>query len=546
MARGTTEHECTSCGGPLSIPGEGERYSTCDFCGTVVELDLPPEPDDEPPSTSINITVAEPIAATGLRVGALVILAVVVAVGAAIFAMVDATSTQMGVPDVSGEIQDVLDGLGVGGVGGDNATGLHSISAARLLTAEDDTSPDVFAVGNAPGSETSMVLLDAESDDGVRWRASVPETDVYLVVQPTSDRLYLSLKDTIRSVDRADGTTVWSAELSDLVHHNICTDCFQRFDDLLVVLTTDGVLTGFEAADGTLRWERTLAETLRQILDMDGRPAVFDVVDDVRTLHVLDPAEGTTVQQVPVSCPDTTFGGRDEVGPYAHLVPIGGGSFVYVSDDPSSACAQRWDPGAEGAAWEVAVDLPFAMQVDTDHVRVADGRLHLAHRDRAISIDLATGTTVSDVTGADHDLVPVLATGDTLVVGAASTRGTRDWVLWGVDVATQTVAWTRELDAGEVVGAWATPVRDAGTWTAVLTNGGVTVVEMFDGPARATLTTLDPATGAAVTDHTLLLDETPALTVDVLASRGDRLWLRVDTSVLVVDASTGEVSARIP
>ncbi len=541
MARGT-EHECTSCGGPLSIPAEGDRYSTCAFCGTVVELDLPPEADDEPEEPWGSIVVTEPVGTSGGRLGAIVGMAVVVAAGAAIFLGVDTSASNQAVPDVSDEIRDALAEFGEAPTG-DNTSGLYGITAARLVVAEDDTSPDVLAAGPAPDVEALLVLLDAEADGGIRWRAPLQETDVYMEVLAQPDRFVLGVKDRLHALDRTDGHELWSVGLSDQVQHHICHGCLQRFGDLIVVLTIDGVITGFDD-DGTVRWQRTLAETPRQIVDVDGRPAVFDVTDDVRMLHVLDPAEGTTVQQIPVSCPDTVFGGRDVVGPYDWLVPIGGGSFVHVSDSPTSPCAQRWDPGAESPAWETTVDLPFAAQLDPEHVLAAEGRLHLVGRERAIVVDLATGKTVAAVTSEDHDLIPVLATAETLVVGAESTRGSRSWELWGLDLATGTVAWSHPVEARQFAQGWATPVRDDGMWQAFPTTGGITLVQAFAEQA-VDLTTFDVASGEVASEATLPVQGGFAPTVDVLWWRADTMWLRVDTSVLLVDVTTGEVTGGL-
>lgn len=542
MARGNTEHECTSCGGPLAIPAEGDRYSTCAFCGTVVELDLPPD-DEEPAAPSIRITVNEPIGTSGGRRGAIVGMAVVVAAGAAIFAGVDTSTPPSAVfPDVTDDIREAIDGLNTGG----DATGLYGISAARVVIAEDDTTPDVLAAGPAPDVDALLALLDAESDGGVRWQTSLPATDVYMAVLADSDRFHLGIDDRLVTLDRSDGHEVWSVELSDVVHHHICHDCLQRLDDLVVVLTSDGVITGYEATDGTTRWERRLAETPRQLLDVGGRPAVYDVVDDVRELHVLDPAEGTTVQRLPISCADPTFGGRDQVGPYDWLIPLDGGSFLHVSDDPISPCAQRWDAGADGPAWEVGVELPFAPQIDPEHVLVAEGRLHLVGRDRAVTLDLATGGTVASVTSEDHDLVPIWADADTLVVGAESTRGSRTWELQGIDLATVSVSWSHPVDAMEFGSTgWATPVRDNGRWSTFPTTDGITLWQgLPDQLAR--FTTLDMASGDVTADVSVPVSGEFSPTVEVLHWRGNSAWLRVDTAVLVVDVASGDVTSQLP
>ncbi len=539
MARRRT-HECRNCGAPLGIPEDHERFFVCGSCGSVLEDVTPPE---APPQSPIQITVATaaverselrsysaPRRAGGRLLGA--VAAVAVAAG--------------GVAYASG----AMDGLAEMAETAVARDRVHNHATATTIGSDDSTGADVVAVARTTdGIELQYLDLDATSPQRWAVAADLPEgQEVFTQLAATPELVIVSSGSTLRAHDRARGAVAWSATLSDVIEPNICTACFRLVGDRVVTLTADGVLAAHAVGSGEQVWAATLQETPRQIVLLGGNPAVLDTVAEVTSLHVFAALDGAPLAQLPLSCADETFGGRNPVGINEHLLEGPDGSIVFVGTPTFGGCAQRWDPGSTSApAWEVAYQYPSPSGIDATHARVTPAGILIASGTVVELLDLGTGAPRRITELPDSDLLPLGVGGEGVaVVAAQSTRGSATWSLQGIDLGTGGTRWTFALEATDSLLEPGPRFAVDDAWTATLDGADLVVAQYRPDDVALVTQTIPVASGTASQPSTI--DLSGEGITDLLSAfdwAGRDLHLSMDGTYLVVDAAGGVLRAAV-
>lgn len=537
MTRHAT-HQCRNCGAPLGIPADHDRYFTCRYCGSVLEDVTPPE---QRAAGSLQIVVAtEPaVDPDALRsyakpsrtlgcIGVVITVLALIGVAAGVLAAGDG-------------ISEVTDGLSSGG-----GRRIHNYAALDTVPS-GGSAPEVVAVARTT-DDLQIVYLDLDGSPQVRW--SVPrelEDEVFTQFVVADDLVVVSAGRELFALDRATGDQAWASTLSDAVQPNLCRGCVERFGNSIVTLTVDGVLTATSLAGGETQWSERLTETPRQVVRIGEDPAVLDTVDGVTVLRVFSTATGAEIETLPLSCPDLTFGGRNAIGIYEHLHPVGDGTVVYLANPAFGGCAQRWGPGAGGAPmWEVTYGYPDPSGADDESVIVAADTVLVADRTAVDVLDLATGTPRRVAEVPDADLFPIGTTDGVAVLAARSTRGTAAWSIRGIDLASGGERWRFDPEASGTMLAPRTFAAGEG-WTAAVTSGGVSVAQYDPERIELDLRTIEPASGTPSPPRTIDLSGrgiTDTLTVHGWS--GDDLVVAMVGSLIAVDGPTGRITAEVP
>lgn len=531
-------HSCRNCGAPLGIPDDNDRFSTCRYCGSVLEDVTPPEVRA---AGEVRIVVADRVgvdpaslatyAGPGRGIGAVAVASTVVAL-------------------VIGAVA-VLAATGAGPLGGDDpvtpgGASIFSWSTAVSVASDNDSGPD--AVGIARSSDgVEIVYLDPDADEPVRWSVDRElEDENFVQFIGTQALVLVASGSELIGIRRGTGAEAWTATLSDAVQPNICRGCVRRFGEVAVTLSIDGVLAGTDVSTGALRWSHRLEATPRQIVDVGGNPAVLDSEGGTTDLRVFSATDGDLLERLPLSCPDTTFGGRETVQIYDHLFALGDGTVLYIADGTFSGCAQRWAAGSGGAPmWEVPYAYADPSGAAPESVVIAGGQVLIADRNVVDVLDLATGAPRRLAERPDAELSPIGLAEGVAVLAERTTRGTSRWSIVGLDVATGDERWRFDPEVPDRIEATrAFAVGDA--WTAAMTSAGLAVVQYREEAVELVIQTIPLASGTASSPVTIDLSGrgiTDTLTVHGWA--GDDLLLTMVGSFIVVDAPSGRIATEV-
>ena len=169
-------------------------------------------------------------------------------------------------------------------------------------------------------------------------------------------------------------------------------------------------------------------------------------------------------------------------------------------------------------------------------------------------VDAATGTVQATLPLEDAgEVVPVGSADGIVTVAVRTTRGTPSWELLGVDAELASVAWRHQVEADERMDQTGRPVDEDGHWTARATSGGITVLQVFEGsggealeqPVRVVLQTIPARSGTTGPPTELEVTGRASGWTRVVGWFGDRAWLVVDTTALVVDVVDGDVEGLV-
>jgi outer membrane protein assembly factor BamB len=534
--------DCPSCGAPLQMPTEGKHLFKCRYCGATLE-DLTTSEQRQsggPPTVvvrSARVASLPPAVAArpdrvGRLVGCIAATALVLGVVVALFA--------------SGV-------LAIGGRGGGPAGGLrvYSFGLARLVPAGDESRPDVIGVTRNSDETDRMVYLDWEGERPLRWQSEpLGEGADYLYNPVVAGRqaVYMAYKTTLVALDRQAGDILWQGTLSDEVS-NICRDCLGLFGDWLVALTADGVLNGIDATTGEPAWTVRLNETPRQMMNLAGKPGVLDKVDGAVGINVYETATGTLVERLVPQCPNEVFeNDPQELSIYDPVLVSAGGTEFYVPiSEWRPGCLQKWDAASLTMVWQATMPEEAIDALDREPYLLTGRELYTSDGHTLFLVDLADGACRPLFSDQDHNLAPLAAREGVLAVLAERTRGTRQYLLWGVDPAAGVLRWQLDPAAEEHDDGGSDVVYSEGIWTAALAEGQVLVLEAFSDPSVLSFTALRLSDGAHTgTSAFALGDDDSSYWLQVLGWDDNRVYLEMDNRLWLMDATTGEEIARWP
>jgi outer membrane protein assembly factor BamB len=571
------EHKCPNCGAPLGIPHEHERYFKCQFCGTVLE-DRASEEEQQTGVFNIRISkedisaaqqarlqtyTAPPVitsyspsyttTAMGNRIGCIITIVILFFVGSIL------AVTMIPALLASGALFEVFRSVGIEnpeipfvedtGLGG---LQLYNFGPITMLPSDDDTTPDFVSVAGAADNTDRLIYVDLENDPALRWNAVIAgEEGTYVYNQFLGDgtRVYFNMTDRILAFNREQGALLWEAAVADEIQHNVCPGCFQLFGDTILTLSAGGDLEAWNTETGAQVWHVALADTPRQIVDFGGNPGVLDRVDGDVSFNVFSLADGTLLEQFVPACPNEPFpDSPQKIGIYDMMLgrPDGDGAYFFAGIfDPG--CIQYWRPGGDGPIWEATFSADIGRNIEPENVILTDDTLYIGVTGGAYAVDLASGAFTALHEDGDYDFTPIGARDGVLVLQAERTRGTSRWEIWGLDAALGNVKWTFLPEAPDFFDYVSHPLFSEGAWTAGLTPGGLTVVQMYDELPRAIFQTIPLQSGTASAPVTFHFSNTiGGHWVGILGWRGNEFWVVESTNLFVIDVTNGQAAGRWP
>jgi hypothetical protein len=540
--------DCPSCGAPIKIPEGGQRFFTCRFCGTTLEDQTTPkerETGQYPKvvihtvrtTTPYKVTVAPTVSQPSKRAGWIVLFLIIalVAIGVIVPLFFTGVLTLGGV-----QLADQLASLRV-----------YSFGPSRLLPSDTDSQPDIVAISRNSDDTRRMVYVDFDADSNLRWQSDPLGNGADYTFNPIiADRSFvlLAYETTLVAFNRADGTIAWQVDLSDEIT-NICDRCLQFFDDSVVTLTTDGMLSGFNIQTGDSTWSVRLNETPRQLMNLAGKAGVLDKENDDVGINIYDPVTGGLVQRIVPECPNEVFPDYPQtLGIYDPvLVSSDGINFFVPISDRDPGCIQKWDAVNLTQVWQVAVPRDILSSMTWDSYLFTDPALYISDGHNLFVVSMMDGSYKDVFSDEDHDLVPLAVQDSILVTLAKRTRGTSQYSILGIDMITRSMRWEFIPAAEDFYENGSDVVYQEGLWSAGVVYDQVAILEAFSDPSFMNFTILNLADGSQIGLNSIdLREDSFNYWIQVLGWKDSQVYLVGDNLIRLIDFTTATEVAVWP
>lgn len=404
---------------------------------------------------------------------------------------------------------------------------------------------------DAPDAERyKLIWVDTQKSDA-RWRFT---TSLQARFATGPEVVVVADKTRLIGLDRVMGSTLWEATLPDQLA-GPCANCLTVIGQRIVAVTNDGQLTGYDVKTGRKVWSQRLSALNRLMLLGEQLLVLERTNKDPYAVQatVLD-VDGKTQGQFAIQCVQQGQS-RPIVGyTYEGYAVDAASKSLYAWYGSPNSCLQKYDLATGKLTWS-APTKARSTQHDDAAMLVADGRVFAGGSTTLVTGDGA-GKVTELMTDPDYDLRPYAAQGDTLVIRAQRTRGTRRWELWGVDIATGSRQWQVifDKDGGPMrepdrASGLLSKDRDDEIWSANLTPGGLAIVRVSAKPSlQATVEVVGLKDGVSAGRKALPL-KTGSLLVSIpteIEWRGDTAWLLIDNTVYAINTKSAAVEYQVP
>jgi outer membrane protein assembly factor BamB len=522
---------CPSCGAQIHV-GEGQSRTTCEYCGALLELPHPSQPEARitivvPPRGSPVKTpqvVKRRLRPRGITamVAALIVLGIAGGLALIVYQAVRRV-------DFSGLASTL--------------SSLRASTPAMLFPANDGQAIDSLVYTyNGANDSSFLTYLDGETHTA-RWHSPPLGEDSYNVAMAGNDELiFVAVKTEIMALDRRSGQVSWQASISDELPTGCASGCLRVVGQRVVALAKDGELYGLDARTGRTVWDQRLTSTPDRLYAIGDEVAVFDRPRESTVLSMIDAATGTMLRRLSPQCRGDSSGMTDDPDLSSPVLVAPDQKSLVMLFGFFNACVQRWDVTTGTLMWNASLgDVSFSFSFSAEPALLGK-TIYVATDNQLQSIQMADGTWTTQLDDPDYEFVPLAEQDGTLIVRAKRTRGTTRFELWGVDETSGSRIWQHPIPGGEPMDE---PNRMAGlvdqgdlAWTAHLTPDGLVVVQATAQPNQLTVETLNPKTGASSGVQRLRLSGISGdfySVPEVLGWPGEQLWLMVDGKMFVVN-----------
>ena len=324
-------------------------------------------------------------------------------------------------------------------------------SVSRLtLVAGVEPAVDMMMVARATSNDQRtrhlrLLALDAASAQ-LRWAAgdlTRAGGDSPLLNTPTHS---IVMDDTtLRAFARADGSEAWTLPMNAGLANCSFRACLQLAGGLVVVVTTDNVMTGVDAATGSPRWSLTLQKTPLGFFDLGPIIAVYDEPQPgVGVARLIDPDTGEARDFTP-QCKESgvTLG----VQPRTTFARLSNDVF-YVFLGRQTLCVQSYDVATLSPNWSTTID-DEAGDGFNYRGQVGAGALFLPSTTGGgiLRLDAETGQLTRLMPTPDRLLLPLLTREGQVIARETGAKASSAEALLSLDAATGAVTWRYEFGA---------------------------------------------------------------------------------------------------
>jgi outer membrane protein assembly factor BamB len=294
------------------------------------------------------------------------------------------------------------------------------------------------------GLKRHVLAVDPDQE-GLAWQSEAIDGDLFSTTFAAGpDYVYFVDDKILRALRRSDGVAAWQVSLSDTLQ-SCDQGCLRYLGGAVIAVTSDGVITGYDAAGGERLWEFTFKQPYAGFWVLDGRPAAIDREDGTGVLRVFEPLTGAQTTAQP-ACQNSIF--DESLDGNGAVASLPNGDLVAAFGN-FGICVQRLDSLTLQPVWMTTARDDDRPETSFREALLASAAwLAIPTEGGAVIVwDVETGQEVSRVALDGAELVPLAIDGDTILVRSQTTRGTIEYRLWAVDAPTGEILW--EYDLGE-------------------------------------------------------------------------------------------------
>jgi outer membrane protein assembly factor BamB/ribosomal protein L7/L12 len=434
------------------------------------------------------------------------------------------------------------------GRGGLFAPRLYASGPAALIASEAGNSADVVAMFYDPDADTRLIGLVDGSSGKLRWHASPLGGDGYADGITTSgDLVYVANGPALLAYFNADGSLAWQSQMPDRLNYG--DNDLMFVDGRLITLNADQSMQAYEASTGTLDWNRRLTGYDRTLRMMGGSLVVIDTTDNTYTYSMifLNPADGREQRRFTPAC-QVGENSSSTMDPDSGLLYNQAENALYLVYDSYYGCIQRLDFTSGQVTWQTSVEQNFSFPPYGFQGLMTESKIIFSNNNQLVVVNKSNGDAGILMENEDYEFLPMGMAGDTLVVRARRTRGSERFEIWGLNPSTGVTLWQIDLQEAAPIDppdemAGLVDDTDPGfTWR--ITPAGLILVKFQANPSQLVIDTINPVNGLLVNEQVTPLKNVSIEDYSipkVIGWQDQVVYLNVDSNILALDISTGEV-----
>jgi outer membrane protein assembly factor BamB len=317
----------------------------------------------------------------------------------------------------------------------------------------------------------------------------------------------------------------------------------------VITLTTDESLQAYDAATGSLVWNRRLAGNDSTLRLMGGSLVILDYIGDSYdySLIFLNPLDGSQQRVVNAVCQVDQYL-SDSLYIYSGLVYAKADNALYLVYESPYGCIQRIDFNTGQVTWQTVMQDSFSFAPYGFNYLATGTALYFGADNQLLQVDKSTGVVQPLMTNADYEFIPLAVSGDTLLVRARRTRGTERFELWGVDITSGRQLWQKVLQGAEPIdppNKMVGLVDDTDTgWTWRLLPTGLVLIKFQGAPNQVVLDTFSLADGSLLGEQTISLTQVSGdfySVPSVIGWQDNVVYLSLESGIYALDVDTGKL-----
>ena len=416
-----------------------------------------------------------------------------------------------------------------------------------LVPSGSATAPDVVGLFFNVDKDVRQIGLLNGTTGSLTWQAAPLAADGYAdAVAASGDLVYTASGSTLLAYKKSDGSLAWQTQMPDKLNYGDTTMLVTA--GRVITLNNDQSLQAYDAATGSLVWNRRLAGNDSTLRLMGGSLVVLDYIGDSYdySLIFLNPVDGSQKRAITPACQVDQYS-SDSLYLDSGLIYVQSENALYLIYESSDGCIQRVDFTTGQLVWQTVTQDGFSFEPYGFNGLMTATVFYFNGDNQLLAVDKSTGAVKTLLKNADYDLFPLAMSGNTLLVRARRTRGTERYELWGVDATSGTSVWQTVLQNASPIDppdgmSGLIDNTDTGyTWK--MLPAGLMLIKFQGAPNQMVLDTINPTDGSVQGEKIVPLTQVIGdfySIPSVIGWQDNVVYLEVEAEIYALDVTTGK------
>jgi outer membrane protein assembly factor BamB/DNA-directed RNA polymerase subunit RPC12/RpoP len=397
-------------------------------------------------------------------------------------------------------------------------------------------------------NETRLVGSVDSSKGKLLWQTGELPKDTFVdAILTDGTRVFYVSQDDLFAVNQTDGKPTWQIQMPDKLDYGKYSMVLKG--DRLLAITQDRTLNAFNTSNGELVWKRVLSGYDREIRLMGERIVILDYPEGSTnySIYFLNPSDGSQIKVINPICQAGEYE-EDDFDPDSGILYDEGENALYLIYGSFRGCIQRYDLESGNLIWQSTQEKAFSFSMVGFNPIQTNNTIYFSDEHTIFKVNILTGTTQILLEDPDYELIPLMQSGNNLLIRARRTLGSERFELWGVDESTGERLWEMVLDnsapldpPNEAIG-----LIDNGeqAWTWHPSEGGIMLLNFQAEPNQLVIQTIDLTTGVSSNELTILFKSVSSdfySVPETIDWQENLLYLSLDSDLYSIDTSNGKI-----